>query len=55
MSRQRGRSRTDRVSLAKVAARYDAAERLAELVETGLEPWQHDHLGYFALGSGAEP
>jgi hypothetical protein len=26
-----------------------AAEGLAELVETGLEPWQHDHLGYFAI------
>ena len=30
-----------------------AAERLAELVETGLEPWQHDHLGYFAIPVGA--
>jgi hypothetical protein len=23
------------------------------LVETGLEPWQHDHLGYFAIRVGA--
>jgi hypothetical protein len=30
-----------------------ALERLAELVETGLEPWQHGHLGYFAIRVGA--
>ena len=30
-----------------------AAEGLAKLVETGLEPWQHDHLGYFAIRVGA--
>jgi len=30
-----------------------ALERLAELVETGLEPWQHDHLCYFAIRVGA--
>jgi hypothetical protein len=30
-----------------------AVERLAELVEAGLEPWQHDHLGYFAIRVGA--
>src|SRR3984957_11260965 len=30
-----------------------AAERLAELVETGLEPWQHDHLGFFPIPVGA--
>jgi hypothetical protein len=30
-----------------------AAEGLAELVEAGLEPWQHDHLGYFAIRVGA--
>jgi mutator family transposase len=30
-----------------------ALERLAELVETGLEPWQHAHLGYFAIRVGA--
>ena len=30
-----------------------AARWLAELVETGLEPWQHDHLGYFAIRVGA--
>ena len=34
-------------------ARSAAAEGLAELVETGLEPWQHDHLGYFAIRVGA--
>lgn len=30
-----------------------AVERLAGLVEAGLEPWQHDHLGYFAIRVGA--
>jgi hypothetical protein len=30
-----------------------AARWLADLVETGLEPWQHDHLGYFAIRVGA--
>ena len=30
-----------------------ALERLAGLVETGLESWQHDHLGYFAIRVGA--
>ena len=30
-----------------------AVERLAELVEAGLEPWQHDHLGYFTIRVGA--
>lgn len=30
-----------------------ALERLAGLVETGLEPWQHDHLCYFAIRVGA--
>ena len=30
-----------------------ALERLAELIETGLEPWQHGHLGYFAIRVGA--
>ncbi len=30
-----------------------ALERLAELAETGLEPWQHAHLGYFAIRAGA--
>ena len=30
-----------------------AVERLAELVGAGLEPWQHDHLGYFAIRVGA--
>jgi hypothetical protein len=29
-----------------------ALERLAELAETGLEPWQHSHLGYFAIRAG---
>ncbi len=30
-----------------------AIERLAELVESGLEPWQHGHLGHFAIRVGA--
>jgi len=30
-----------------------ALERLAELVEIGLEPWPHGHLGYFAIRVGA--
>jgi hypothetical protein len=30
-----------------------ALERLAELAETGLEPGQRDHLGYFAIRVGA--
>jgi hypothetical protein len=30
-----------------------ALERLAELAETGLEPWQHAHLGHFAIRVGA--
>jgi hypothetical protein len=30
-----------------------ALERLAELVENGLEPWQHGHLSYFAIRVGA--
>ena len=30
-----------------------ALERLADLVETGLEPWQHGHLAYFAVRVGA--
>jgi len=30
-----------------------ALERLAELVENGLEPWQHGHLGHFAIRVGA--
>jgi hypothetical protein len=30
-----------------------AIERLAELAETGLEPWQHGHLSYFAIRVGA--
>jgi hypothetical protein len=30
-----------------------AVERLAGLAEAGLEPWQQDHLGYFAIRVGA--
>jgi hypothetical protein len=30
-----------------------ALERLARMVEAGLEPWQHDHLAYFAIRVGA--
>ena len=30
-----------------------AIERLAEITEAGLEPWQHDHLAYFAIRVGA--
>jgi hypothetical protein len=30
-----------------------ALERLAEIVEAGLEPWQHDHLACFAIRVGA--
>lgn len=30
-----------------------AVGRLAELVEAGLESWQHDHLAYFAIRVGA--
>ena len=30
-----------------------ALERLAEMAETGLESWQHDHLAYFAIRVGA--
>jgi hypothetical protein len=30
-----------------------ALERLAGMAEAGLEPWQHDHLAYFAVRVGA--
>lgn len=30
-----------------------ALERLAEIAEAGLAPWQHDHLAYFAIRVGA--
>jgi hypothetical protein len=30
-----------------------ALERLAGIAEAGLEPWQHDHLAYFAIRAGA--
>jgi hypothetical protein len=30
-----------------------ALDRLAELAETGLEPWQHGHLAYFVIRVGA--
>lgn len=30
-----------------------ALERLAEIAEAGLEPWQHDHLAWFAIRVGA--
>jgi hypothetical protein len=30
-----------------------ALERFAEIAEAGLEPWQHDHLAWFAIRVGA--
>lgn len=44
---------TEEPATSRTLARAAACQHLADLVAAGLEPWQRDHLGYFAIRVGA--
>ena len=44
---------TEEPATSRTLAGATACQHLADLIRAGLEPWQRDHLGYFAIRVGA--